>query len=297
MAEAEKLNIYVLNWNQADLTIDCVKSLLNQSIPVDTEIFIIDNGSEDDSLEIFNRTFPNIEVLENTKNLGFQGGMNKGIRHSLEKKVDYVMLLNNDTFAGDSMFETLFAKFPSDAVLVSPGIYYYKDPDLLCSLGGNINPLFLEVLGKPNTFYTPPETVNKFDFLPSHAWLIRTEIFSDVGVFDEDYFPIYYDDLDFCLRLKRHGFSIYLIPQAKIYHRISLSMGGRNSPNERYIMARNGGYYFRKNMNFLQIPFVISYRFCSSVLWTIRLLYQKNFKALESYWKGIFDGWFKPLPR
>jgi hypothetical protein len=62
-------------------------------------------------------------------------------------------------------------------------------------------------------------------------------------------------------------------------------------------MARNGGYYFRKNMRLFQIPFVLSYRFGSSMMWTIRLILQKNFDALKNYWRGIFDGWFKPLPK
>lgn len=296
MNNVNKLNIYILNWNQADITVDCVKSIINQSSPLEKEIYIIDNGSQDDSIEIFKKTFPNLRIIENESNLGFQGGMNQGIKHALENSADYVLLLNNDTVADENMLEMLFLHLPCDAALVSPGIYYYDNRDILCSLGGNFHPLFLEVMGRPNSNYSPPDKVKNFDFLPSHAWLIKTEIFRTVGLLDEIFFPIYYDDLDFCLRMKRQGYKLYLIPQAKIYHRISLSVGGRNSPNERYLMARNSGYYFRKNMKIWQYPFVFCFRIGSSFLWTLRLLGKKNYESLKSYWQGIYEGWWKDMP-
>jgi GT2 family glycosyltransferase len=291
------VHIYVLNWNQPELTVDCVQSLLNQTASIDSRIFIIDNGSTDESVNIFFQQFPKINVIRNDTNLGFQGGMNSGIQHALEAGVEYLLLLNNDTIAHPNMLQSLIDNFPEDADLVSPGIYFYENRELLCSLGGNFNPIFLEVLGKPTTYYNPPKIVQRYEFLPSHAWLIKTEVFNSVGLLDEIFFPIYYDDLDFCLRLKRLGHHAYLIPQAKIYHRASMSVGGRNSPKERYLMARNSGYYFRKNMKFWQTPLIFCFRIGSGINWTFRLLLQKNYESIKSYWKGFNEGWFNKLPK
>lgn len=293
MENIEKLNIYVLNWNQADITIDCVESLLNQTAPISIEIFIIDNGSTDGSIETFQHKFPQIGILANEENLGFQGGMNTGIRHAQENSVSYVLLLNNDTVADPDMIANLFLYKPDDAALVSPAIFYHEDRVVLCSLGGKFNPVFLEIIGQNKRNLALPEDVKKYEFLPSHAWLIKTEVFETVGYLDEKFFPIYYDDLDYCLRLKRHNYSIYLIPQAQIYHRESMSVGGRNSPRERYLMARNSGYYFRKHMRVWQFPLIFIFRLGSGLLWTVKLLLQKNFEAIKGYWKGFIEGWFK----
>jgi len=290
------LNIYILNWNQPELTLGCVHSLLNQSGSLDYRIFIIDNGSTDDSVKIFNQNFPNIDVLRNESNLGFQGGMNRGIQHAQAAGVEYTLLLNNDTIAHPAMLQTLLENFPKDAALVSPGIYFYENRELLCSLGGDFHPILLEVLGKPDAFYYPPKEIQRYEFLPSHAWLIKTEVFDTVGLLDEIFFPIYYDDLDYCLRLKHLGYSAYLIPQAKIYHRVSMSVGGRNTPKERYLMARNSGYYFRKNMKLWQAPFIFCFRIGSGIYWTFRLMIKKNRESIKSYWKGFKDGWFRKLP-
>ena len=297
MQKIKLLHIYVLNWNQAELTSDCVESLLTQSAPIKMKIFIIDNGSTDGSVERLQHKFPDIGILANETNLGFQGGMNAGIRHALDNSADYVLLLNNDTIAEPSMIIDLLTHMPNDAALVSPAIFYHEARDVLCSLGGNYSPVFLEIVGQKKRNLTLPVDVKKYEFLPSHAWLIKSEVFETVGLLDEIFFPIYYDDLDFCLRMKRNNYSLYLIPQARIYHRESMSVGGRNSPKERYLMARNSAYYFRKNMYFWQAPFIFLFRLISSILWTGRLLLKKNTSALGGYWKGFLEGWFKKMPQ
>lgn len=291
------LAVIVLNWNHPENTIDCVQSLKKQEGVEPFDIFIIDNGSTDDSVAQFHTRFPDIEVVENGRNLGFQGGMNTGIKLALKRDYTYVMLLNDDTVATPDMLATLIRLMPADAHLVSPGIYYISEPDLLCSLGNDFNPLLLESTSPHKKSYAPPAAdVLRYEFLPAHAWLVKTDVFKEIGLIDESYFPLYYDDLDFCLRMTRRGFKLYLIPPAKLLHKISVSMGGQNSPNERYFMARNSAYYFRKHMRFWNVPFVVLFRFGSALSWTARLLTQKNPEAVKHYWKGLRDGWFGELP-
>ncbi|OPZ93128.1 MAG: N-acetylglucosaminyl-diphospho-decaprenol L-rhamnosyltransferase [Firmicutes bacterium ADurb.Bin419] len=220
--------------------------------------------------------------------------MNVGINYAINNGSKYVMLLNSDTIASPDMMETLLSLSPLDAAIVSPGIYYFKSQNQLCSTGGKISNILLDTLRKAKI--ENPLIPLKLEFLPSHAWLIRTEIFNKSGLFDESYFPLYYDDLDYCLRLKRLGFNLYLIPAAKIYHNVSVSVGGKNSPKERYLMARNSGYYFRKNMRSWQAPFIFSFRLISAMLWTFRLLKENNTESIQSYWKGFYQGWFGDLP-
>ncbi len=290
--------IYVLNWNQPDLTLDCVNSLLDQKGDIESKITIIDNGSADDSIEIFQKELPEtIAIISNQKNLGFQGGMNTGISDALQKDAEFILLLNNDTVADPYMLDNLVNRFPEDAGLVSPLMLYYDHPDRAWSIGGKINLVFLEITKPYQEFLPIPEKILERDFLPSCAWLIKRTVFETVGYLDERFFPIYYDDLDFCLRVRRAGFRIYLIPQAKLWHKVSLSVGGQYSPTERYLMARNSGYYFRKNMRCWQAPLIFLYRLGSAFLWTFRLIIKGNMTALKSYWKGFFEGWFVKLEK
>lgn len=288
-----ELVLVILNWNSAGDTIECAESLLPQLKDSD-KLIIVDNGSTDESLERFQERLAGIEVIRNATNLGFQGGMNTGIREALQLGSRWIMLLNSDTIASPNMLDTLRSSMPLDADLVSPGIYYHEDRQRLCSTGGKINEILLELTSQAKV--SDSDGPIQFDFLPSTVWLMRMDMIAKIGLFDEAFFPIYYDDLDYCLRMKRMGCKSYLIPRAKLFHKISKSVGGKNSPRERYLMARNGGYYFRKHMKFWQAPIIFLYRLSSGFLWIFRLLTHGNTRAASEYIRGFVEGWFGARP-
>lgn len=108
-----KVSIIVLNWNQPQLTIDCVNSILAQSF-TDYEILIIDNNSSDNSLRLLNKQFhknPKTRILSTHKNLGYAGGNNFGVHHAL---ADYVIIQNNDTIVEDGWLAELVNAIESD---------------------------------------------------------------------------------------------------------------------------------------------------------------------------------------
>jgi len=108
-----KVSVIILNWNQPEFTVNCVKSVLKQSYQ-DFEILLVDNGSEDNSLEIFKREFgknEKIRILETGKNLGYAGGNNFGVEHA---KGEYIVILNNDTIAEEKWLEELVNGVKSD---------------------------------------------------------------------------------------------------------------------------------------------------------------------------------------
>ena len=113
-----KVSIIVLNWNQPQLTIDCVNSILNQSF-TDYEILIIDNNSSNNSLHRLNKRFrkdPKTRILVTHKNLGYAGGNNFGVHHSL---ADYVIIQNNDTVVEDGWLTELIDAIESDNSIAS----------------------------------------------------------------------------------------------------------------------------------------------------------------------------------
>ena len=285
----------VLNWNQVELTITCLESLYSQE-KINLQLVVVDNGSTDRSARILRERFSGINIIENAYNMGFAGGFNVGISYALKLGVENLFLVNNDTFADPLMLRILVENMQPGVGILSPAIYYASAPDKLWSVGGMINPLLLEIVDFHMHGLSIPAPVIERDFLPSCAWLVRREVFEKIGLLDERFFPIYYDDLDFCLRTRRAGFRILLVRDARLWHKVAQSSGGEHKPRERYLMARNGAYYFRKNMRWWQFPFIILYRMGSTLLWTLRLLIKPDIEALRAYLKGLLDGWLGAAP-
>ena len=102
-----KVSIVILNWNRADDTIECLRSVSKLKIKdYELAVVIVDNGSTDNSLKTikkytFNRKW--FEYVVNKKNLGFAGGNNAGMQHALQSGADYVVVLNNDTLVDKNL--------------------------------------------------------------------------------------------------------------------------------------------------------------------------------------------------
>jgi len=283
--------IIILNWNGINDTIECVKSLYDQTYK-EFCIIIVDNHSTDNSINHIRNTFPEIQIIANKKNLGYAGGMNVGIKIAIHQGAEKVLLLNNDTIAERTMLNELI-KHSSDRVDISgPVIFYENEPEKIWSIGGRINKLLLEMQKPLENNSSIPKEVYRQDFLPGCALLIHTDIFKDIGLFDENFYPGYYEDLDFCLRVIRKEYPINVIPSAKLYHKVSSASGGQYSTRVQFLKARNSGYYFRKNMELWNAPFIIFYRILSAMKKSIKFLLNNEYECLIAMWIGLINGWW-----
>lgn len=239
----------IVNWNQRQLTLDCLTSLYQQKCS-DFEIVLVDNGSEDGSIAAVRTAFPGVVVLENGANLGIAAANNVGIRHALAMNVDYIFLLNNDTTVDPLMLERLVVVAESDPSIAATGptMLYYDQPDTIWCAGNRIN------WSTGNTYRlhadeTLPSVIDSapvdVDFITSCAVCIRAEVFRDVGLMDEDYF-IYYDETDWFARALIRGLRMVYVPQALMWHKISSAMG-TTSPATDYYMNRNILRFLAKN--------------------------------------------------
>ncbi len=236
--------------------------------------------------------FPQVFVIENDRNLGFPAGNNVGIRFALELGAKNVFILNNDTVVEPGMIQLLLSHLSPEIGAVTPAIFYASQPDKIWSIGGMIHPLLLEMARTPkNHNVMLPSTPVERDFITGCAMLVQADVLKEVGLFDESFFPIYYEDLDLCLRIRRMGFRMLLVPQARLLHKVSQASGGQASPRVYFLMARNSAFYFRKHMYFWQAPFILGYRLLSALKTTIQLAYRKNWPALAAYWTGLSCGW------
>ena len=281
--------VILLNWNRCDDTLECLASLIASTYrPL--HLLVVDQHSSDDSPARIRAVYPEVEVLELAQNIGFAAGMNAGIRHTLQKEATHLLLLNNDTIVAPEMISELMAQLQPGVGMVGPVIFYYDQSEIIWSSGGSIHPLLLEMSGNHGRNRTLPEQPISQSFLSGCALLLPRETVEQVGLWDERFF-MYYEDLDYSLRVGKSGLTLVLAPAAHLWHKVSASSGGSASPSERYQMAKSSGLYFRKHMNLWRIPFILLFRFGSAILWSWRLSRQGRWDALSAYWRGLWDGW------
>jgi GT2 family glycosyltransferase len=253
---------------------------------------VVDNDSTDGSTAAIAARFPDVEQLLNKCNLGFAAGANVGIRHALAQGADFVFLANNDTLlAPDALDVLVGAALESDAGLVAPKILYVDEPDVIWSVGGRRSRLTLEITGcrrgqRDTLLDAAPFEV---DFVTACGILIRCECFKDVGPFDERFF-MYYEDSDYCLRARSAEYRVLVVPRARMWHRVAASIGGSDSPTERYHMALSSVHFFKKHLRGWRWLIVVPYRVASAVKTVARLLVTGRSHSAWSYLRGLREG-------
>jgi len=261
----------VLTWNQRDLTLDCLASLLRMGYPPDRlQIIVVDNGSADGTAEAIRRSFPAVTVIENEENLGFAEGNNVGIRHALQGPAEYIMLLNNDTIVDTRMLSELMTAMRArpDVGVVGPKIYYHEPSDVIWCAGNRIDwssgkTTRLRAGERDTNQEERPETV---DYVTGCALCIRRSVVEAIGLLDPRYF-IYYEETDWCARARVAGWEILYVPSAHLWHRVSAAMGTA-SPATDYYMSRNILLFLAKNGRGLTRPASLIYAASRTLLAT-----------------------------
>jgi len=235
------VNIIVLNYNSRQDTLDCLHSLEHLTYP-NAEVILVDNGSTDGTVEAVRAAYPDMMVIDTGKNLGFTGGNNVGIQFALEHGADYIMLLNNDTIVAPDMIDLMIEAMEADPTIgvTGPMIYYYDSPDTIWSAGGSIDWArgMTSMIGlneeDKGQFGEAPQMV---DFVTGCAMLARREVWEQAGLLDDKFF-MYYEETEWCVRASRAGYGIAFIPNAMMWHKISIEARAA-SPRTYYYMTRN----------------------------------------------------------
>jgi len=236
------LAIIILNWNNASDTIPTVQAIQAWDTLTPT-IWVVDNGSQDDSVERIQRGCPGVRLLLSDHNRGFAVGNNMAIHQALaEGHKGSVLLLNNDALIDQAgalhLLDTLGR---TRAGIVGPVL---RDPPPASTLqaAGGLSPTW-----RVNTHLMHiPDTSTPYpvDYVPGTAILIASEVFESIGLLDEDYF-ISGEIADFCIRARRHGYRPLIDPMVTVYHDTGRSSELRVAFYTYYFM-RNRFLFVRK---------------------------------------------------
>jgi GT2 family glycosyltransferase len=240
-----KITTIILNWNGKEDTLECIQSVCNSDYP-NHELLLVDNGSEDDSVTSIRSQYPDITLIETGENLGFAEGNNVGIRHAIDSGTDYIFLLNNDTVLDPGAHLALVKATNDidDKGILGAKTYYYDNPKMVWFDGGYWNKKTTEF------FHDGYQIIEKYtstalkecDYICGCALFIPVSIIQKIGLMDKDFF-LTYEETDWCYRGKKQGFLSYVVPTAKVWHKVSVSFGGASSPLQEYFYTRNVLYW------------------------------------------------------
>ncbi len=227
MTDKPNVFLIVLNWNGIDLLEDCLSSL--QKVTHNNyKTLLVDNCSTDDSVEFVKSHFPSVDILQLDKNYGFARGNNLGCEHAKNNGAEYVIFLNNDTLVDPNFIEPLISFFADKAVgQTVPKIYYAEEREKIWYAGGKINfwtgNIYHEGIRQKDEEKYNIEKVT--DYATGCCIAMRVADYAEINGFDES-FTMYGEDVDLSIRIKNRGQKVIFVPNSKIYHKVSASIGG-----------------------------------------------------------------------
>jgi GT2 family glycosyltransferase len=297
MSTNKKLAIIIVNWNQFNLTHDCIISLKNCDYG-NFKIILVDNASEDKSgIKLINK-FPDVVFIQNKKNLGFTGANNIGIKYAINHSFKFVMLLNNDTEVDKNFISPLINKLSNNSNVgaVQPVITNWHNRNRIWNFGGKIN----KFTGQVQTI-NKGKKIDQINLKDETEWIsgccfvIKSEIIEKVGKLDNSYF-VYFEDVDWSVRIVQAGYKLELEPKSLIYHHEGASWKNKKksregsiSPYTHYLNIRNHIYFILKFKHKFNPIGVLLYQIIKIGGYSLYFLMRFRFLKLKMVWKGLMD--------
>jgi len=228
------LSIIIVSFNTKKLLEECLGSVISsqrlvirKGLPITdhqspiTEVIVVDNASGDSSTEMVKKDFPKVILIKNQDNLGFAQANNQGMKIAKGK---YLFLLNSDTVVKQESLEKLIkfaeknpgagiigARLVNPNGLVQPSVYHFP------TLGRAIREYWLGQKEAYEKYAPKGKKALAVKAVTGAAMLIPRRTIEKIGLLDERYF-MYFEDLDYCQRVKRAGLKVYYLPEAEILH-------------------------------------------------------------------------------
>ncbi len=218
--------VIILNWNGRPLLESCLPALFASTYP-HFDVIVVDNASDDDSISWIQTHFPRTNVLSRPVNDGFPQGMNAGLRRALDGDYDVIVMLNNDVVVRPEWIEQLV-----DGLMADPqhgivgGKLLYPGGTVIQHAGGSIEPpralsfhfhQFEADTGQADTRREVP-------YVTGAALAVRVEVLRQIGLFDENFGPFYFEEADLCARARQVGWRVVYLPDAVAIHNESQSV-------------------------------------------------------------------------
>jgi GT2 family glycosyltransferase len=213
-------------------------------------ILVVDNGSIENEAVSLERIFgAKITVARLPENRGFAAGGNYGIQFAAQRKIPYVLLLNNDCIVAPDLLQRLVDTIESapKVAVTGPVICYQDRPSVVNSAGSLFRRCMAQSrrLGLNRPVAEMPTDCYEVDFVDGSCMLASTDLVAR-EMLDTSYF-LYWEEVDWCVRLHRNGLRVLCTPSARVWHKASASSGGSASDLYLYAFLRNQLLFLRRN--------------------------------------------------
>ncbi len=288
---SKKVIVLILSYNGKKLLDDSISSYLQNNYD-NFEVVIIDNGSTDQTKEYVESKWPEVKVLRTEVNLKYSGGFNFGLEYAFgEQKADYVLITNNDVKVDSNIIKATVevAESNTKVAFVTGKVYYYDDPEVFQTCGReweekNWRGDDIGIGEKDKGQY---DSVRELPWCDDIFWLVNKDIYDKVGGYNTE-FAFQAEDFEWQIRAKKEGYKIYYTPDAKLWHKESVTIG-KVSPFKMYYNFRNPliahmmhreykdfKHYYRDKRKYL---FIL----------TIKTLFNFRISYTLKSWQGFFS--------
>ena len=232
-----KVTIVLVNYNDSRYMEEFFDSIHQQNYE-NIDVVLVDNASEDNSLIWLKNNEPKATIIALDENVGFGQGCNIGAKWAIDNGAEYILLLNIDTVLKPDLVSKLVEAADSTTVTTALTYCGARDAQEVWYSGGEID------YETANTFQKMYKTdiaeVKEVDFISGCCMMIHRDIFAKVGYFKKEYY-LYYEDTDFCVRLRQHNVKMKYISSTSLWHKVGGSSVGENetSCSTQYYVTRN----------------------------------------------------------
>ncbi|MDR4508538.1 MAG: glycosyltransferase family 2 protein [Candidatus Brocadiaceae bacterium] len=268
------LRFIIVNWNTRKLLLDCIESIHATVKEFNFEVYVVDNGSEDDSVPMLRNHFPQVFVIENRENQGFAAAVNQALK---DNTASYVVLLNTDAQLCDNTIQVMHAFMQQHTDVGIAGAQLLKPDGTKQNSFDNYPTLATEFLNKsllrmirPQKYRSKKQNITnpiEVESVIGACLMIRNEALKQVGTLDEAYF-FFVEETDWCLRMQKTGWKVFHVPDAKVIH-----LGGeskKRAPWQSQIeYCRSLYIFFRKHRSYSAY---ITFRVCYLIKIYINLI-------------------------
>ncbi len=224
------LSIIIVNYNTGRLLKDCIASIYRETTILPFDIWVVDNSSTDASVSMIQQNFPQVNLIENKENVGFARANNQAIARCIG---NYILLLNPDTLILQNALEKIVDFMDGHPTVGICGCKVLNEDgtlQLACRRSiptsgvalfrlTGLSRLFpkSKIMAKYNLTYLDPNEANEVDAVSGAFLMIRRKVVDNIGKLDERFF-MYGEELDWCLRAKKAGWTVMYYPDAEIIH-------------------------------------------------------------------------------
>jgi GT2 family glycosyltransferase len=240
--------IVIVNWNGKETMRKCLTTLFANTKSQAVRVVVVDNASTDESIAMLQKNFPQVCIIKNQANVGFSVANNQGIKIALANSAKQVLLLNSDVEITESEWlETLSDVVESNREIGVAGCKLLFPDGKIQHAGGIIKLRGAYHRGEHEEDTGQYDKVEFVDYVTGAALLIKAEVIRKIGLLDEGFTPLYFEDTDWCVRVRLIGYKIAYAPHPTFIHHCGASAKKLGNTKNTFYFKRSSIRFFLLN--------------------------------------------------